>query len=383
LLVERTNLGQKEIILVGTAHVSKESIALVKETIEKEQPEAIGVELDFQRLHQLQQGKKWQQMDLGQIIKEGKTHLFLLNILLSNLQRQIGDDLGVKPGSEMLAAIEIAKEKKIPIALLDRDIRITLGRALNKMSLKEKAKLGYSIIGGFVGIGQKIDEKTIEQLKKKDMINALMQQLGKEMPSVKKVLVDERDIFIANRILQAKAKKIVAVVGAGHLEGIKKHLGRETNIQPLMKVEKKKNALSILKWVIPLTFAAFVIWGIYSKGPTIAFNMLLMWFLINGTLSALGAALARAHPLSIIAAFLAAPITSLHPAIAAGWFAGIVELKMRAPKVQDFDDLPQINDVSSLASNRVTKILMVTAFANIGSTIGTVIALPYIASLLL
>lgn len=383
MLVERTNLGQKEIILVGTAHVSKESIALVKETIEKEQPDAVGIELDFQRLHQLQQGKKWQQMDLGQIIKEGKTHLFLLNILLSNLQRQIGDDLGVKPGSEMLAAIEIAKEKKLPIALLDRDIRITLGRALNKMSLKEKAKLGYSIIGGFMGIGQKMDEKTIEQLKQKDMINALMQQLGKEMPSVKKVLVDERDIFIANRILQAKAKKIVAVVGAGHLEGIKKHLGKEINIMPLMKIEKKKSAFSILKWAIPLAFAAFVIGGIYSKGPTIALNMLLMWFIINGTLSALGAALARAHPLSIITAFLAAPITSLHPAIAAGWFAGLVELKMRAPKVQDFDDLPQINDISALASNRVTKILMVTAFANIGSTIGTVIALPYIASLLL
>lgn len=383
MTVERVKTGEKEIILVGTAHVSKESISLVKETIEKENPDIVGIELDFQRLQQLQQGKKWQQMDLGQIIKEGKTHLFLLNILLSNLQRQIGDNLGVKPGSEMLVAIESAKEKKLPIALLDRSIGVTLGRALNKMSLVEKAKIGYSIVSGFAGVGQKLDEKTIEQLKEKDMLNALMQQLGKEMPSVKQVLVDERDIFIANRILQTTAKKIVAVVGAGHLEGIKKYLDKKRNTSSLMKVEKKRSLISYLKYIIPLAFAIFVIYGIYSKGPTIAFNMLLMWFLINGTLSAIGAAIARAHPFSIIAAFLAAPITSLHPAVAAGWFAGLVELKMRAPKVQDFDDLPQINNVSSLSSNRVTKILMVTAFANIGSAIGTIIALPYIASLLL
>ncbi len=383
MYVERVKAAGKEIILVGTAHVSKESIELVRETVEKEKPDVVGVELDFQRLQQLRQGKKWQQLDLNQIIRDGKTHLFLLNVLLANLQRQIGKQFGVKPGSEMLIAVKIAAENKIPITLLDRDVGITLKRALNKTSIVEKAKLGYSILGGFLGFGQKLDENTIEQLKEKDMLNALMQQLSKEMPSVKKVLVDERDIFIANVILRTKAKKIVAVVGAGHLEGIKKYLDRPRNVSNLLTVEKKKSALGLLKYIIPIVFFAFIGYGFYTKGAGIALNLLLMWFLINGLLSALGAAIARAHPFSILAAFLAAPFTSLHPAIAAGWFAGLVELRMRSPKVADFEELPKLSRIRSFASNRVTRVLIVTAFANIGSVIGTVIALPYIASLLL
>ncbi len=383
VLVEKIKSGEKRIVLVGTTHVSKESVELVRQTIEREKPDMLGVELDFQRLQQLRQDKKWQQMDLGQVIREGKTHLCLLNVLLANLQRQIGDDLGVKPGSEMLLAVKIAAEKKLPIALLDRDVAITLRRALNRMSLVEKARLGYSILGGLMGFGQKLDEKTVEQFKEKDVLNALMQQLSKQLPSVKQVLVDERDVFIATRILQTKAKKIVAVVGVGHLDGIKKYLDRPRNIGPLMKVEKKKSLLSYLKYLIPLAFALLIGYGFYTKGSAIAFNLLLFWFIINGVLSALGAALARAHPLSILAAFLAAPFTSLHPALAAGWFAGLVELRMRPPKVADFEQLPKMQSITGMASNRVTRILIVTAFANIGSVIGTLIALPYIASLLL
>ncbi len=373
----------KEIVLVGTAHVSRESIELVKETIEKEKPDVVGVELDIQRLYQLKQGRKWSQMDLGQVIREDKAHLFLLNILLSNLQRQIGQGFGVRPGSEMLQAVKIASEKKLPVALLDRDVGITLKRALNRTSLKEKLKLGYSILGGFLGMGEKLDQNTIEQLKKKDVLNALMQQLAKEMPSVKEVLVDERDIFIANRVMQTRGKKIVAVVGAGHVEGIKKYLDKPRNLAPLLSVKKKRSVFSLLKYLIPLAVAGLIGYGLYTKGSAIALNLLLAWFLINGVLSALGAALARAHPLSVLTAFLAAPFTSLHPALAAGWFAGLVELKMRSPKVADFEKLPELSDVKGIASNRVTRVLLVTAFANIGSTVGTVIALPYIASLLL
>jgi len=304
-------------------------------------------------------------------------------VLLANLQKQIGRQFGVKPGSEMMVAVKIAAEHNIPVALLDRDVGITLRRALNKTSLVEKAKLGYSILGGFLGFGQKLDQNTIEKLKEKDVLNALMQQLSKEMPSVKRVLVDERDIFIANAILRTKAKKIVAVVGAGHLEGIKKYLDKPRNVSKLLTVEKRRSLLGLLKYIIPVLFAIIVAYGFYIKGPEIALNLLVMWFLINGVLSALGAAIARAHPLSILAAFLAAPFTSLHPAIAAGWFAGLVELRMRSPKVADFEELPRLSRIRSFASNRVTRVLIVTAFANIGSVIGTVIALPYIASLLL
>ncbi len=382
MFVEKVDAAGKRIVLVGTAHVSKESVALVKATIEKEKPDAVGVELDGQRLHQLQHGKQWQEMDLQQIIKQGKTHLFLVNLLLSNLQRQIGDDLGIKPGSEMLAAVQIAEEKKIPIVLLDREVRVTLKRALNKMGLREKAKLGYGILSGFLGVSEKLDEKTIESLKEKDALNLLMQQLAKEMPSVKEVLVDERDLFIANKILQAKGKKIVAVIGAGHLEGVKRFLDKERNISGLAMVEQKKSSLRFLKYAIPALFVVLVGYAFYAKGAAVTLNIFISWFLITGTLSALGAALAAAHPLSIATAFLAAPFTTLHPALAAGWFAGLAELKVRSPKVKDFEQLPQIDGVRQLLKNRVARIVMVTAFANIGASIGTIIALPYIASLL-
>ena len=382
VLVERLDLGEKQVVLVGTAHVSNESVELVRKAIEEEMPDVVGVELDAQRLHQLMDGKKWQQMDLGQIIKEGKTYLFLLNILLSNLQRQIGDDLGIKPGSEMLLAANIAAEKKLPIALLDRDVGITLKRAMNKMGFLEKARLGYGILGGFFGFGKKLDSATIEQLKEKDVLNALMQQLSKELPSIKEVLVDERDLFIANAILASNAKKMVAVVGAGHLEGIKKFLDRPRDVRPLLEARKKRSVLSLLKYAIPLLFFALIGYGLYAKGGEIAFDILLRWCLITGSLAALGAALALAHPLSILTAFVAAPIATLHPTLATGWFAGLVELKMRSPKVYDFEKLPQLDNLRGLFSNRVTRILVVTAFTNIGSTIGTFIALPYAASLL-
>jgi len=172
-------------------------------------------------------------------------------------------------------------------------------------------------------------------------------------------------------------------VGAGHLDGIKRYLDRPRNVAKLLTVEKKKSALGLLKYIIPVVFFALIGYSFYTKGAGNALNLLLMWFLINGLFSALGAAVARAHPFSILAAFLAAPFTSLHPAIAAGWFAGLVELRMRSPKVADFEELPKLSRIRSFASNRVTRVLIVTAFANIGSVIGTVIALPYIATLIL
>jgi pheromone shutdown-related protein TraB len=366
---------------VPTAHVSKNSIVLVRETIERENPDLVGVELDFARMQQLLQGPQWQQMDLNKIIREGKTHLFLLNLLLANFQRRIGADLGVKPGSEMLAAVQEAEQRKIPVLLLDRDVKVTLKRALDKMSLKEKAKLGYGIFSGFFGGGQKLDEKTIEQLKEKDTLNALLEQLGKELPSIKSVLVDERDLFIANMIMQAKAKKIVAVVGAGHMEGIKRFFDAPRDVSALTVVLRKKSKMRYLNILIPVSFVLLIAYGFYAKGTAAALNVFIVWFALHGVLSGLGAALARAHPLSIAAAFIAAPFTALHPALAAGWFAGLVELRVSPPKVQDFEQLPDVTSLGQFAKNRVSKILMVTAFSNIGSAAATFIALPYMAAL--
>jgi pheromone shutdown-related protein TraB len=384
-MIKKLKLGDKEIILVGTAHISKESVELVKKTIEEEKPEVVGVELDKERMQQLLSGKKWGNTSIVEIVKSGKTYLFLLNILLSNMQKQLGKHVGVQPGSEMLVAVKEASKEKIPIQLLDRDVKITLKRAFDSMSLIEKMKLGGGILGSFFGVGEKVDAKVIEELKKEDLINKLMKELGKQMPSMKKVLVDERDDYISEMIRRSPGKKIVAVVGAGHLNGIAENIKKKKiiDIKKIVEMPKKKNYLKILKWAIPLFFFALFGGLLYFKGLETTLTAFGIWFLANGIFSAIGAVLARAHPISILVSFLAAPFTSLHPAIAAGWFAAISETRFNPPLVKDFETLSDVSGLRGFYRNKVTHILIVTAAVNIGSVIGTIIALPFLIQLLI
>ncbi len=390
--VTKINIGGKEIFIIGTAHVSRESVDIVRETIEKENPEVVAVELCEQRQDAIVNHKRWEDTEITDVVKDGKAYLFLMQLLLANFQRQIGEEVGVKPGSEMIEAINIAREKNIRIALVDRDIKITLKRAFNSMSLGEKFKL---FLGLFSGIFEKvkINEELIEKLKNKDVLSEMMEELSREIPSIKKVLVDERDAYIAGKIAGIDAKKVVAVVGAGHVEGIKEILmksdelrlsetERTNELRNLETVPEKKNRLKYIGYLIPLIFFAIVVWGFCTKGIDLTLSLLWNWFIIHGTLSALGVILALGHPLSIITAFFAAPFTSLNPAIAAGWFAGLVETYIRKPRVMDFEGLLRLNGLRDLWKNRVTRILLVVAFANIGSSIATVIALPYMASML-
>jgi len=381
LEIERIFFEGKEIVLVGTAHISQKSVELVKQTIESENPNVVGIELDPQRLEVLINEKKWKEMDISQVIREGKSHLFLLNLLLSNIQRNFGEQVGVSPGSEMLEAIKCANEKNIPIALLDRDVKITLKRAMNRMSFIEKLKLGISIIAGMFG-GEKLSQEKIEELKQKDSLNHLMQELGKEMPSIKEVLVDERDLFIANKILNIESKKIVAVVGLGHIEGIKKFLDKKRDIGQISFVKEKKSVWRHAKWIVPALFIALLAYAFYTKGIDSILNFLAYWILITGTFSALGALISRAHPYSIATAFVAAPLTTLHPVLAAGWFSGLMEAKMRKPKVKDFEELNKLNSLGDFSRNNVTHILIVTALTNLGATIGVVVAFPIIIKLI-
>ncbi|PIN98101.1 MAG: TraB family protein [Candidatus Diapherotrites archaeon CG10_big_fil_rev_8_21_14_0_10_31_34] len=383
MTVEKIKLGEKQVILVGTAHISDKSVELVRKTIEEEQPDSVGIELDYQRFRQLKSGKKWGETDVSHIVKSGQTYLFLINLMLSNMQRKLGKEFGIKPGAEMLEAFKIAEEKGLVVELLDRNVQITLKRALAFTGLREKIKILMHIVSGFFSEQEKLTKERIEELKTQDVMTELMKELSDTAPTIKKVLVDERDLFIANRILESKSKKIVAVVGAGHLEGIKKALNQKIDLKPLMIVPKKKSILgTILKFGIPAVFIAFIVYAFYDKGINASFELILVWFFITGIFSALGALLARAHPVSILVAFLAAPFTTLHPALAAGWFAGAAEIKFNSPKVKDFESLNQLDSIGSWYSNRVTKILIVTALTNLGATIGVIIALPYILSIL-
>ncbi len=386
-MIRKITLSDKEIILVGTAHISKESMILVEKTIEEEKPDVVGIELDNERLHQLVSGQKWQQTNIIEVVKTGKTYLFLLNILLSNLQKQLGAKVGVQPGSEMMVAIKKSQENKIPIRLLDRNVNVTLKRAFKTMTLREKLRLGSSIIMGFFGgmsNGEKIDAIKIEELKNEDLINKLMKELGRQMPSVKKVLVDERDDYITEMIKNSPGKKMVAVVGAGHLNGICENIkkNKKTDLQKLNIIPKKRNYLKYLSYLIPILFFVFLVFLFTTKGFNTTINALIIWFLANGICSAIGATIARAHPISILTAFLAAPFTSLHPAIAAGWMTAITETKFNSPRVIDFENLSNVSTIKGFYKNKVSHILIVTALTNIGSMIGTLIAVPYLITLL-
>lgn len=383
------HVGGKEIILVGTAHVSEESSRVVREVIQKEQPEVVAVELCGQRCEALLDRKKWEEKDIYNVIREGKSYLFLMQLFLTNFQRKMGDEFKVKPGSEMLEAMNVAGENGARVALVDRDIRITLKRVMNQITLREKLRLFYELISGTM-VDEKIDQDFLEKLKDKDVVNEMMRELSEKVPSLKRVLVDERDKYIAYNVEGLHARRIVAVVGAGHVEGIKKIL--ESGIKPgkkrveeFQRLENISSGISwwkILSYLVPFIFLAIMGWGFYRHGIGLTIEMFWMWFLINGSLSALGVLLASGHPLSIFTAFIAAPITSLNPAIAAGWVAGLVEAWIRKPRVKDFEGLFRMNSLRDYWGNRVTRIILVVAFANVGSTIATFIALPYLASLL-
>lgn len=387
--ITRVKTGDREVLLLGTAHVSAESVELVEEAIEKEKPDIVAVELCDKRQKALADNKKWSETEINKVIKDGNTYLFLMQLLLANFQRRIGEDLGIRPGAEMLKAVEIAEKSGIRVALVDRDINVTLKRAFARMSLREKSKIFMDMISGAFG-DEEVNEELLEKLKEKDIITELMEDLGREIPSAKDVLVDERDRYIANRILNLKAGKVLAVVGAGHVEGIRKILEsgsrskKELNneIKALEHIPSKRSRIKLIAYVIPAMFIAIVGYGFYAHGFSLTLDLLWRWFLINGTLSAVGVLLAMGHPLSAITAFLAAPFTSLNPTIAAGWFAGITESWLRKPRVKDVEGLLRLNSLSDYWRNRVTRIFLVIAFANIGSSIGTFIALPYLATMI-
>ncbi|MBU7043972.1 MAG: TraB/GumN family protein [Theionarchaea archaeon] len=375
---EKVILDGKEITLVGTVHVSPESVQEVRETIEREHPDTVGVELCEKRYELITERKQWEEQEVFKIIREGKTYLFLANLLLSRFQKKVGEELGSEPGAEMIEAIKIAEEHGIPVTLLDREISTTLRRAWHAMGIGEKLKLIYALLGGlFVDT-----EEVVEELKDHDVITELMEELAEQAPGAKKALIDERDQYIASKIREAEGS-MVAVVGAGHLSGIVSLLQKDKiSREGLDDLPQGRSWFKIIGYAVPVIFVSLVLYAFVSVGLDMTLHLLWLWFLINGSLSALGVILALGHPLSIVAAFLAAPFTSLNPALAAGWFAGVVEMYMRKPRVVDLEALKELNELRDFYRNRVTRTLLVIAFANVGSTIGTLAALPYIMQLL-
>lgn len=372
----------KEVILLGTAHVSKESARLVASVIEKEKPDTVCIELCESRYQSIRKKDRWQNMDIVKVIKEKKAFLLLSNLLLASFQKRIAEKLDVKPGEEMISAIETAEKVGAQIHLADRDIRITLSRTWRVMSLWDKLKILFQLILS-AGEIDEISEKDIEKMKQEDMLETLLADVKKSLPVLKNVLIDERDRYLAHKIKTAPGKRIVAVVGAGHVPGIKKYWEVNTDINALDKIPPRGMFMRIFKWILPLAILSLFILGFSYGGSTAGVQMITWWIVANGLMAGLGALIAFAHPLTILSSILAAPLTSLNPMIAAGWVSGLVEAFSRKPKVRDFENLSEdILSIRGFRQNKVTKILLVVVFTNLGSAIGTFVAIPLMLKVL-
>ncbi len=364
-------VDNRQIYLVGTAHVSQESVDDVRSTVEQVNPDTICIELCDARHKAITQKDSWKKMDIVKVIKKKKAVLLLAQLIMSSFYRRLGEQLGVQPGAEMLEGIECAKKRNARLILADRDIEITLKRVWGYLGFWNKMKLLSTLMVSMFS-REEIDADTIETLKQQDQLESIMAEFTEQFPEIKLRLIDERDIYLAQKIRAAQGQKIVAVVGAGHCQGIKQHIQQDESLEEISTVPRKSIVPKLIGWGIPVLLIGLFAYGFFTKGTDFSMKTILIWFLVNGTLSALGAAIALAHPLTILSAFLGAPITSLNPLIAAGWVAGLVQAFVKRPTVDDMEDLPNaIYSAKGFWTNPVTRILLVVIFANLGSVLGT------------
>ncbi|MCU0598018.1 MAG: TraB/GumN family protein [Desulfobacterales bacterium] len=380
--VHRIRLGGKEIVLVGTAHVSKESVGLVESVIQAEQPDTVCVELCQARFQSIMRKDQWLDMDIIKVIKEKKSFLLLANLLLASFQKRIGEKLGVKPGEEMIRAVQTAESINAGVCLADRDITVTLSRTWRSTGFISKVKLLFQLVLT-LDEAEDIDEKAIEQMKEADMLQSILAEVEKTHPQLRKIIIDERDQYLAHKIKTSPGAKTVAVVGAGHVPGILKYIGSDIDIAPLETLPPKGKAGGIFKWGIPGAIVLLILAGFYYGGVDVGKGMVLWWCVITGLLGGAGAVAAFGHPLTVLSAVLAAPLTTLHPLIAAGWVSGLVEAVARKPKVRDLESLSQdILSARGFWRNKVTRVLLVVVFTNIGASIGTFVAVPMMIKIL-
>ena len=371
--VTHVKVGEKNIYLVGTAHLSRESVEDVKTTVEQVHPNAICIELCQARHQAMTQADNWSKMDIFKVVRQKKSTFLLAQLIMTSFYRRLGEKLDIQPGAEMLEGIDQAEKTGAELVLADRNIEITLKRIWGYLSFWDKIKLFMQVTLGLFG-GEEIDSNMIEDLKKQDQLEAVMSEFAGKFPEIKKRLIDERDTYLSQEIRNAPGNTVVAIVGAGHVPGIIQQIQTEHDLAPLCELPPKPKWPIIAKWAIPLAMIALLAYG-FTKNTETGFGNVYIWVLVNGISSALGAALAFAHPLTILSAFLAAPLTSLNPMVGAGWVAGLVQAFIKKPKVSDLEDLPDvIASFKGFWINPVTRILLVAALANVGSMIGTWVA---------
>jgi pheromone shutdown-related protein TraB len=363
----------KTVILIGTAHVSQESVDLVKLVIEQEHPDRVCVELDAKRFEAISHPNRWESLDLKEIIRKQQLSTLMVNLILSSFQKRLGDKLGVIPGTEMLEAIRMADKHDIPVTLADRDVRVTMRRAWRNTPFWRKSLLMSSLMLSIFDTTE-VSEEEIRNLKKQDVLSEMMKDLGKEVPTLKTVLIDERDHYLAQKIADASGTRIVAVVGAGHVEGICRTLhGREPVVlEELESIPPVSPAWKAVGWSIPALIVGSITWIGWEKGLSAAGDNLLFWILANGIPSGIGGMLAMAHPLTIVAAFISAPFTSLTPVIGVGYVTAFVQAYLQPPLVREFQTVAEdIAIPRKWWKSRLLRVFLAFLLPTIGSIIGT------------
>ena len=377
-IIKTIQLNNSEITLIGTAHVSQLSVEMVEEKIATGDYDCVAVELCSPRLENITNRAWWKNLDIYQVFRKKKAGLLLINLALTAYQKRLAERIGVEAGREMMRAVELSHEKNLRLEVIDRNISTTLHRLVTEVSFWQKMKIVGGLIAG-VFVGEEISEEQIEDLKRGDMLHAVVSEFGEELPEIKRVLIDERDEYMVGRLAEVSAsqdapKKILALVGAGHLMGMMASIDSPPDAAHLQELDQKppprKTGLYI-GWAICVLILSMFVVG-FKQSPELGGQLVTTWILFNGGLSALGTALALGHPVSIFAAFFAAPLTSLNPTIGAGMVVGLVESYMRKPKVGDFETLREdITHYSMWWKNRVARLLLIFFFSSFGSMIGT------------
>ncbi len=380
--VDLLELDGREVYLVGTAHVSDASAALVERVIREQQPDTVCVELCASRHAALTNPEQWRNTDLFAVIRSGRAYVLMAQLALAAYQRKLAEQFQVRPGEEMHRAMQVAGEIGAELSLVDREIRTTLKRAWSRAGIGAVLRMSWAMVMSLF-TREEVSAEDIEKLKGNDELTVMLEEFSGALPGVKQALIDERDRYLAAKIHAAPGNKLVAVVGAGHVAGIKAHFGMPVNIAELETLPPPRRSLRLIGWGVPLLLLGLVIGGFVFSGRETGEQMIVAWVLANGIAAATGTLIALAHPLTILAAFLAAPLTSLNPTIAAGWVCGLIEAWVRKPRVRDLQQVAgDVTSVAGIWRNRVTRVLLVVVLANLGSSIGTFVGVGWIVSLL-
>ena len=370
--------------LVGTAHVSKNSAEEVASIIEKENPDRVCIELDESRMKNKTDHSSWENTDIRKVFKEGKGFFLLANTALASFQKRMGAQTGSNPGAEILGAAEIAKEKGIPVSLCDREIQITFKRAWSKSGLWNKCKLLATLISAAFS-KEEISAEELEELKKEETLESMLKEVAKELPKAKEVLIDERDRYLATKIYTAPGKRKVAVIGAGHTQGIIKTLEKLDNkeisedVSDIATVPPKKKSSKIASYVVPTLIVLLIVLSFVLKGWDQGLRTFVLWLIVNCSSTFIFTLLSGAHILNVLACSLTAPFFALNPVLGVGMLGGILEATLRKPKVSDFEN---INDDAGTFkgwyNNRILHCLLVFLLSSMGSSLGSLVAFPVI-----